>query len=135
MSKQQTPSDSAADMLAAQALLGGAVQAGNPIANQLFSLLARKYEKELAQEDEQAELKKKARLMGARSMDQKRQIELLKQKQCPHQKPNRVSALVGQRDHQRNYLFICQLCSAEWKNGAVPTHLQISANDVGGPNF
>jgi hypothetical protein len=135
MTKTQNPSEAGAEIMAAQALLGGAVQAGNPIANQLFALMARKYEKEMAIDADKDERAKKARLMGAKSMEQKRQIELLKQSQCPHQKPNRVSALVGQRDHQNNYLFICQICAAEWKGNAVPSHLRISGDDVGGPNY
>jgi hypothetical protein len=55
------------------------------------------------------------------------------QSQCPHTKPNGMSALVGQWDHSRNYLYLCQFCNKMWKNDQVPPHLRISLDVVGGP--
>lgn len=55
---------------------------------------------------------------------------------CPHQKPNnRGSAIAGTRDHQGHYHFLCQYCQKEWTDNALPPHLRIDSDFIGGPTI
>lgn len=62
------------------------------------------------------------------------QQEEARRQSCPHTKPNNRSAIAGQRMQSNNYLWICQYCSKTWLNGALPSHLRIDSDAVGGPS-
>lgn len=127
------------DALLAQAAGVGTPGNGtfSPAQELLATLLARKLQKQLAQEEEAEEITKKARESGARSMDEMRKREFDKQAACPHLKPNFQSALAGQRTHQHNYIFICQYCAREFSGDDLMKypHLRIPLDRIGGPNF
>lgn len=142
MSKNQQVAQQDALIAAAAGVLPGIgpvpTQGGlSPAQEMLATLLARKLQRQLAQEDEAEETNKKAREAGARTMQMKRDMEFGKQSACPHLKPNFQSALAGQRTHQHNYVFICQYCAKEFDgNDLMQTpHLRIPLDRIGGPNY
>lgn len=62
------------------------------------------------------------------------------QANCGHLKENGKTAVGGQRDSQRNNLWICQGCLKEWRGndqlkGGLPFHLRPDPEKVGGPDF
>lgn len=100
----------------------------------LAKTLAGKIQRDEVEEEERREMALKVRKHGAQQMQILRDRELNTQKNCPHMKPgNAGSAIGGQRDHQGNYLWICQFCSKQWKNDELPIGLRIPMERVGGP--
>jgi hypothetical protein len=57
------------------------------------------------------------------------------QEACAHLKPFGESAIVGQKMHSHRHIWLCQYCQREWIDGALPAHLRIPAERVGGPTF
>jgi hypothetical protein len=142
MSKNPQASQQDALIAAAAGVLPGigAIPVGgtlSPSQELLAQLLARKLQRQLAQEDEAEDTNRKAREAGARTMQMKRDQETAKQNACPHLKPNFQSALAGQRTHQHNYVFICQYCACEFDGNDLMTrpHLRIPMDRIGGPNY
>lgn len=89
-------------------------------------------EKRMAEEEEKERVELEQRKQGAKNMEARRQEEINKQNNCPHIKPNRATALAGQRDHSQNVHYVCQLCSKEWTNDA-PAWLLPDPIFIGGP--
>ena len=116
-----------------QAALGHSAGGGGSVAEELQKILLKKYQKEIALEEEREAQQLAARKQNAMAMESRRQQEFATQSQCPHMKPNFQSAVGGQRDHQGNHLFICAYCAKEWRNNELPAHLRIPADRVGGP--
>lgn len=54
---------------------------------------------------------------------------------CPHKKENGKTAVVGQRDGQNHYHWICQNCTRPWTDNELPFHLRPDTEVVGGPAY
>jgi uncharacterized protein (DUF736 family) len=86
-------------------------------------------------ETAEAEIRMKSRKEGAMAMERGRQEEINRQLQCHHKKPNGESAVAGQRLHSHHIQYLCQTCSKEWRDGAIPLELRVPNERVGGPEF
>lgn len=123
-------------VIKALAASGAFGQAKSSAQLQLEELQAKKLKKEMDQQEENEENRRKAHAEGARSMEQRRLNELAKQAACNHMLELQGGpAIVCQRNHNRDYMFMCQLCQKEWLNGEVPPHLRIPMDRIGGPLF
>lgn len=112
---------------------------GNFQRNTGMDNITRLLEEELTQraatKTEEERILREAQLGGARAQALKRkQVEEF-QNGCPHIKPNRQSAVAGQRDHSGNSHFICQYCAKEYTNGELPAYLAVDPNFIGGPTL
>jgi len=116
-------------------LVASLAQSGTPGSEmeKMAALLNRKMLKEEAAEEEERTIALAAREAGAKSMQNKRDMELYQQDNCSHTKPLGGPAIGGQRDHKNDYHFMCLFCSKMWLNGELPSHLKISLDRVGGP--
>lgn len=85
------------------------------------------------QTEEQTRIALNARKQGAFDMQAKREREEAIQGHCPHMKPNFTPAISGQRDHLHHYHWICAYCAKEWTDGALPAHLRVPMDIIGGP--
>lgn len=91
-------------------------------------------DKQINEQEEAERIHKEQQRQGAHEMQKKRDREIAKQNSCPHIKPNRATAVGGQRDHSGNYHYICQLCSKEWgKDLELPNWLVPDPIVIGGP--
>lgn len=90
-------------------------------------------DKQIAETEEKERVELEQRKQGALNMAQRRQEEINKQNSCPHIKPNRATAIAGQRDHSQNIHYVCQLCSKPWTNNELPAWLAPDPIFIGGP--
>lgn len=90
-------------------------------------------DKKIAEEEEANRIALEQRRQGALALEAKKREEENKQLTCPHIKPNRVTAIAGQRDHSGNTHFVCQLCSKNWTNNELPNWLTPDSVFIGGP--
>jgi hypothetical protein len=97
-------------------------------------LQRRRLEKQDAEEQEQEAMKLRARLEAARNLEKARKDQEAIQSVCPHLKPNGQPSIAGQRDHQRNHIFICAYCQKLFDQHTLPPHLRIDSQRVGGPD-
>lgn len=101
----------------------------------LAEIQLRKLQKEEAAEAEAVSQQKAAKEAGLRAVREGEQKKKLDQDACHHQKPNGAPSIAGQRLHSHKNQFICLFCQKEWIDGALPAHLRIDSNLIGGPNF
>lgn len=101
----------------------------------LAEIQLRKLQKEEAAEAETIAQAKAAKESGLRDVRIGIEKKATDQAACHHQKPNGAPSIAGQRLHSRKNQFICLFCQKEWIDGALPAHLRIDSNLIGGPNF
>lgn len=92
-------------------------------------------DEQIALKEEERRILRLQKEQGAREMQKRRDAELMKQEQCPHIKPNRATAIGGQRDHSGNAHYICQICSKEWVGAELPNWLAPDPLTIGGPQL
>lgn len=116
-------------------------QSNNPEMQALIGLLTQKLSREISKENEDLELREKARRANAEYLIQVAEAEKAAQAACTHQKPRGFgTALAGQKTHKDYHVFICQYCGKEFSNPPqspdqkVPSHLYPDMNIVGGPH-
>ena len=90
-------------------------------------------DKKIAEDEEAERIAVEQRRQGALNLESKRQQEIDRQNSCPHIKPNRATAIAGQRDHSGNIHYVCQLCSKPWTNNELPAWLTPDPIFIGGP--
>ncbi len=101
----------------------------------LAEIQLRRLQKEEAAEVEAAQQQKAAKEAGLRAVKEGMEKKKQDQDACHHQKPNGAPSIAGQRLHSHKNQFICLFCQKEWIDGALPAHLRIDSNLIGGPNF
>lgn len=101
---------------------------------QFQELQLRRLQKQDTEEAEQEAMKMKARLEAAKQLESARKQQEAIQGVCPHLKPNGQPSIAGQRDHQRNHIFICAYCQKLFDQHTLPPHLRIDSQKVGGPD-
>lgn len=123
-------------VIQALAQSGAFGQQKSPAQAELEILQAKKLKKEIETEEQQEFLRRKAHEEGAKSMEQRRKQEEAKQAQCSHMlELNGGPAVACQRDHNQNFIFLCQMCQKIWMNGEIPINLRIPVDRIGGPMF
>lgn len=90
-------------------------------------------DKQIAEQEEKERVEKEQRKQGALAQQRKRDEDIAKQNACPHIKPNRATAVAGQRDHSGNTHYICQLCSKPFTGNELPNWLTPDPVFIGGP--
>lgn len=108
--------------------------AGNPEFEDFMRKQNQILDKKLREDEEKERVALEQRKQGAYQQQKRRNAELERQSQCAHIKPNRATALAGQRDHNNNVHYICQLCSKQWEDGESP-HSSLIPDSIfiGGP--
>jgi|SRR5579871_2709377 len=99
----------------------------------LLALQLKQVSKQVKEQEEAENSHKKARLDAALQMEKARKQEEAVQAYCPHKKPNGQSAIVGQRDHQHNYIFLCSYCQKQYNQHTIPPDLRPDSTKIGGP--
>ncbi len=134
MAKQETNTISQEQLVSVLA----ALQNFTPSKSEAFESFMEKQnailDEQLAEKAEKKRVELEQRKQGALQQQQRRDEEIARQNSCAHIKPNRATALAGQRDHSNRVHYICQLCSKMWEDGEAPHSSLIPDNlFIGGP--
>lgn len=110
--------------------------------SELAELQKQKLLLELEEVRERVEEKSQARELALRSrkenaifQERGRQLLLARQNSCLHRKPNGFTAIMGQKNHQNTYNFVCLYCNKEFTEKNIPAGLMPDSALVGGPQI
>lgn len=131
MAKESMQGNISQEQLAA--ILAALVQNSQKQSDLLDKQLRESDERE-SEKKEKIRVEEEQRKQGALNQQKRRDEELLRQSNCAHIKPNRATALAGQRDHSGHIHYICQMCSKLWEAGESP-HQSLIPDSlfIGGP--
>lgn len=106
---------------------------GSDAINKMVENINRRMNKQEAEEEENLRIAMEQRKQGAINWAKKVKDEEAKQESCAHIKPNRQTAICGQRDHGHNTHYFCMLCNKHFLGQELPNWLAPDPMIIGGP--